>query len=42
MGILIAAAALFFGFGTAWLASHDVRYLTRAGLEEVEAGLDER
>ncbi|MDZ4673981.1 MAG: aminopeptidase [Gemmatimonadota bacterium] len=35
MGILIAAAALFFGFGTAWLASHDVRYLTRAGLEEV-------
>ncbi|MCL4867071.1 MAG: aminopeptidase [Gemmatimonadales bacterium] len=35
MGILVAAAALFFGFGTAWLASHDVRYLTRAGLEEV-------
>jgi predicted aminopeptidase len=36
MGILVAAAALFFGFGTAWLVSHDVRYLTRAGLEEVE------
>lgn len=35
MGILVAAAALFFGFGTAWLVSPDVRYLTRAGLEEV-------
>jgi len=35
MGILVAAVALFFGFGTAWLVSHDVRYLTRAGLEEV-------
>lgn len=35
MGFLIAAAALFFGFGTAWLVSHDVRYLTRAGFEEV-------
>jgi len=35
MGFLIAAAALFFGFGTAWVVSHDVRYLTRAGLEEV-------
>lgn len=35
MGILIAAAALFFGFGSAWLASHDVRYLSRAGLEQV-------
>lgn len=35
MGILVAAAALFFGFGAAWVVSHDVRYLTRAGLEEV-------
>lgn len=36
MGFLVAAAVLFFGFGTAWVVSHDVRYLTRAGLEEVE------
>lgn len=35
MGILVAAAALFFGFGSAYLLSHDVRYLTRAGFEEV-------
>lgn len=35
MGFLIAAVALFFGFGTAWLVSPDVRYLTRAGFEEV-------
>lgn len=35
MGILVAAAALFFGFGSAYVLSHDVRYLTRAGFEEV-------
>lgn len=35
MGFLIAAAALFFGFGSAYVLSHDVRYLTRAGFEEV-------
>ena len=27
-------AALFAGYGTAYLASEDVRYLTRAGFEE--------
>jgi predicted aminopeptidase len=35
MGILIAAATLFFGFGSAYLLSHEVRYLTRAGAESV-------
>ena len=34
MGLLIAAAALIFGYGTAYVASDDVRYLSRAGLEE--------
>lgn len=34
MGLLIAAGALLFGFGTAYVASEDVRYLTRAGFEE--------
>ncbi len=34
MGLLIAAGALLFGFGTAYVASNDVRYLTRAGFEE--------
>ena len=34
MGLLIAAAALLFGYGTAYVASDDVRYLSRAGLEE--------
>jgi predicted aminopeptidase len=34
MGLLIAAAALIFGYGTAYLASSDVRYLTRAGFEQ--------
>lgn len=34
MGLLIAAGALLFGFGTAYVASEDVRYLTRAGIEE--------
>ena len=34
MIFLIAVAALFAGYGTAYLASDDVRYLTRAGIEE--------
>jgi predicted aminopeptidase len=34
MGLLIAAGALLLGFGTAYVASDDVRYLTRAGFEE--------
>ncbi len=34
MGILVAAVALFVGFGTAYVASEDVRYLTRAGIEQ--------
>lgn len=34
MGIILIAVGLFAGFGTAYLASDDVRYLTRAGLEE--------
>ena len=34
MGLLIAAAALLFGFGTAYVASDEVRYLSRAGIEE--------
>ena len=34
MGLLIAAAALLFGYGAAYVASDDVRYLTRAGIEE--------
>jgi len=34
MGLLIAAAALLFGYGTAYVASDDVRYLSRAGIEE--------
>ena len=33
MGILITAVALILGYGTAYLASEDVRYLTRAGIE---------
>ena len=35
MGILVVAVGLFVSFGTAWLASGEVRYLTRAGAEEV-------
>jgi len=31
---LIVVAALFAGYGTAYLASDDIRYLTRAGIEE--------
>lgn len=34
MGLLIAAGALLLGFGTAYVVSDDVRYLTRAGFEE--------
>ncbi len=34
MGLLIGAAALLFGFGAAYVASDDIRYLTRAGIEE--------
>ena len=34
MGILIVALALFLGYGTAYLASDDIRYLTRAGIEQ--------
>jgi predicted aminopeptidase len=34
MGLLISAAVLVFGFGTAYVASEEVRYLSRAGLEE--------
>jgi predicted aminopeptidase len=36
MGILIAAVALFVGYGTAWLASDEVRYLSRAGAEQAQ------
>ena len=35
MGLLIAAAALLVGYGTAYVASDDVRYLSRAGFEEM-------
>ncbi|MGH7499955.1 MAG: aminopeptidase [Gemmatimonadales bacterium] len=34
MIFLVVVAALFAGYGTAYLASDDVRYLTRAGVEE--------
>ncbi len=34
MGLLIAAAALILGYGAAYLASSDIRYLTRAGIEQ--------
>ncbi|MBK9548522.1 MAG: aminopeptidase [Gemmatimonadetes bacterium] len=34
MGLLITAAVLLFGFGTAYVASEEVRYLSRAGIEE--------
>jgi predicted aminopeptidase len=34
MGLLIAAAALLLGYGTAYVASDDVRYLSHAGMEE--------
>lgn len=35
MGLLIAVGVLIFGYGTAYVASADVRYLTRAGFEEI-------
>jgi predicted aminopeptidase len=35
MGILIVAVGLFVGYGTALLTSREVRYLSRAGLEEI-------
>ena len=34
MILLIVAGALIAGFGTAYVASEDVRYLTRAGIEQ--------
>ena len=34
MIILVVAGVLMAGFGTAYVASEDVRYLTRAGLEQ--------
>jgi predicted aminopeptidase len=34
MVFLVVVAAIFAGYGTAYLASDDVRYLTRAGIEE--------
>ena len=34
MGLLIAAVALLVGYGTAYVASAEVRYLSRAGIEE--------
>jgi len=34
MGILVTALALILGYGTAYVASDDVRYLTRAGIEQ--------
>lgn len=36
MFFLAIVAALFVGYGTAYVASDDVRYLTRAGLEETQ------
>lgn len=34
MGLLYTALALIVGYGGAWFASEDVRYLTRAGIEQ--------
>lgn len=34
MGLLIAAATLLVGYATAYFVSEDVRYITRAGIEE--------
>jgi predicted aminopeptidase len=34
MIVLLTALTLFAGYGVAWLASADVRYLTRAGIEQ--------
>lgn len=35
MIFLVVVATIFAGYGTAYLASDDVRYLTRAGMEEI-------
>ena len=34
MVFFVVVAALFAGYGTAYLASDDIRYVTRAGFEE--------
>ena len=34
LGILVVAVGLFVSFGTAWLVSDEVKYLTRAGAEQ--------
>ena len=34
LGILVLAVGLFVSFGTAWLVSDEVKYLTRAGAEQ--------
>ena len=34
MGVLITAVALLLGYGTAYVASGEVRYVTRAGIEQ--------
>ena len=34
MVLLVIVGALMAGYGTAYLASDDVRYLTRAGIEQ--------
>ncbi len=36
MGILIAAVVLMLGYGGAYVASEDIRYLTRAGFEQID------
>jgi predicted aminopeptidase len=36
MVFLIVVATIFAGYGTAYLASEDVRYVTRAGFEEIQ------
>ena len=38
MGLLISAAVLLFGFGAAYVASEEVRYVTRAGIEQPLGG----
>ncbi len=42
MAILIVAVALFVGYGAAYVASEDVRYLTRAGIEQTKILEDRR
>ena len=36
MVFLIVVAAIFAGYGTAYLASEDIRYVSRAGFEEIK------